>query len=98
MDPAAAAAAEGEEGREKPPVIYTMENKPIVTCECAWRPRTGVNGRRRGGAAMAVGSGAGGPGRCPAPGSGEGRPGAGSDGGAGGGRARGAGARGLCGG
>ncbi|XP_032850376.2 trafficking protein particle complex subunit 10 [Tyto alba] len=31
MDPAAAAAAE-EEGREKPPVIYTMENKPIVTC------------------------------------------------------------------
>lgn len=98
MDPAAAAAAEGEEGREKPPVIYTMENKPIVTCECSWRPRTGVSGRRRGGAAMAVRSGAGAPGRCPAPGSGEGRPGAGSGGGADGGRARGAGARGLCGG
>lgn len=33
MDPAAAVAAEEEEGSEKPPVIYTMENKPIVTCE-----------------------------------------------------------------
>lgn len=32
MDP-----AEEEEGREKPPVIYTMENKPIVTCECPRR-------------------------------------------------------------
>lgn len=69
MDPAAAAAAE-EEGREKPPVIYTMENKPIVTCECAPRPQTGVNGRcrvdgrGRGGIAMAAWSGAGGPGRC----------------------------------
>ncbi|XP_074851443.1 trafficking protein particle complex subunit 10 isoform X2 [Carettochelys insculpta] len=30
MDPAAAAAAEQEE--PQPPVIYTMENKPIVTC------------------------------------------------------------------
>lgn len=34
MDP-----AEEEEGREKPPVIYTMENKPIVTCECRRRRR-----------------------------------------------------------
>lgn len=37
MDP-----AEEEEGREKPPVIYTMENKPIVTCEC---PRGRGSGR-----------------------------------------------------
>lgn len=44
MDPAAAAAGE-EEGGEKPPVIYTMENKPIVTCESC---RAGwAEGRRR---------------------------------------------------
>lgn len=36
MDP-----AEEEEGREKPPVIYTMENKPIVTCECPLLPGPG---------------------------------------------------------
>lgn len=43
MDPAAAAAGE-EEGGEKPPVIYTMENKPIVTCECGRAGR--AEGRR----------------------------------------------------
>ncbi|XP_050792426.1 trafficking protein particle complex subunit 10 [Gopherus flavomarginatus] len=32
MDPAAAPAAEEEEKPPQPPVIYTMENKPIVTC------------------------------------------------------------------
>lgn len=78
MDPAAAAAAE-EEGREKPPVIYTMENKPIVTCEsaltaapgadCACGGGGGSNGRPEGG-------GCGGPWSVPpAPGPGEGRPG-----------------------
>lgn len=68
MDPAAAAAAE-EEGREKPPVIYTMENKPIVTCEsaltagpgadcvcvcvCVWWRGGGSNGRPEGGGTLA---------------------------------------------
>lgn len=53
MDPAAAAAGE-EEGGEKPPVIYTMENKPIVTCECCRAGRAkGRRGQRLGGAAAA---------------------------------------------
>lgn len=87
MDPAAAAAAE-EEGREKPPVIYTMENKPIVTCESALMAGPGADCVCvcvwwRGGGEQWPSGGWGDPGRCPpAPGPGEGRPGARAVGGA----------------